>query len=84
MGVFNASTSPAKEFAIPFFNPFVHAEKVLPTPNYRFAGSELDSLSQVITRREFASNGAFTGRCHDWLIRMLQCRKQRPQTCHIM
>jgi dTDP-4-amino-4,6-dideoxygalactose transaminase len=31
------------------------------------AGSELDYLSQVIARREFAGNGGFTARCHDWL-----------------
>jgi dTDP-4-amino-4,6-dideoxygalactose transaminase len=31
------------------------------------AGSELAYLSQVFARREFAGNGAFTARCHDWL-----------------
>src|SRR5262249_43399879 len=44
----------------------------MPMPRIPFnvpglAGSELDYLSQVVAGREFAGNGAFTARCHEWL-----------------
>lgn len=31
------------------------------------AGRELDYIADVMRRREFSGNGAFTARCHEWL-----------------
>lgn len=39
------------------------------------AGRELDYLKQVLEARAFSGNGAFTGRCQEWLKDRLQVRE---------